>query len=85
MLRPMNKRLVAKLVEEAQEKTINGIILTAKEPKKDTYTVISVAENEQGIRVGDRILIEKYDALQKEFDGETVYIIQCERVLGVIE
>ena len=56
-----------------------------KEPKKDTFEVLAVAENEQGIKVGDKILIDKYDALEKEIDGEKLYIIQCERVLGVIE
>jgi len=83
MIRPVNKRIIAKLFEPVEEK--KTIILTVKEPKKDTFEVLAVAENEQGIKVGDKILIDKYDALEKEIDGEKLYIIQCERVLGVIE
>ena len=84
MIRPLNKRIIAKLAPT--EEVIKGtLILTPKEPRKDIYTVISVAENEQGIKVGDRILMDKYDALEKEIDGEAFYILQCDRVLGVIE
>ena len=85
MFRPLNKRLVGRLVLESEETKIGGLYVAKKEPKRDTYTVISVAENEQGIKPGDCILIEKYDALEKQIDGETLYIIQCDRVLGVLD
>jgi co-chaperonin GroES (HSP10) len=84
MLRPLNKRILAKLIQEEEQKK-GALILTAKEPKKDRYEVLAVAENEQGIKVGDKILIDKYDALEKEIDGQHYHIIQCDRVLGVIE
>lgn len=85
MLRPLNKRLTATLVEEKVETKVGGLYLAPKEPKRDTYLVTSIGENEQGIKVGDKVLIDKYDCLEKELDGQKVYIINCDRVLGVIE
>ena len=83
MFKPLNKRLVARLVEE--EETKKSLIITVKETPKDTFIVIAVGENEQGIKHGDKILIDKYDALEKEINGQKLYIIQCDRVLGVFE
>lgn len=85
MIRPLNKRLVATLVEETTENKVGGLYMAPKEPKRDTYIVISINENEQGIKVGDKVLIDKYDCLEKEMDGKKVYIINCDRVLGIIE
>lgn len=84
MIRPLNKRIIAKLTPQ-EERKVGTLILTPKEPRKDMYTVISVAENEQGIKPGDCIFMDKYDALEKEINGETLYILQCDRVLGVVE
>lgn len=81
-LRPTNKRLTATLYEEPHK---GALILTAKDTRKDTFVVVDVCENDQGIKAGDRILVDKFDALEKEVGGEKVYIIEVARVVGVIE
>jgi len=83
MIRPLNKRIIGKIVPE-EEKT-GALILTNKEPRKDIFTVISISDNHQGIKVGDKILVDRYASVEKEIQGDVVYIIECDKVLGIIE
>lgn len=79
MITPLYNNLVAKLVEKERK---GSLILTTQAEKKDTFEVIAVIENKHGLQPGDKILVEPYAAKEVEVDGEIVYIINCDRVLG---
>ena len=79
MITPLNNNLVAKLFEQPKK---GSLILTTQQEKKDTFEVVSIGENKHGLKAGDRILVEQYAAKEMETDGETVYFINCDRVIG---
>lgn len=81
-IRPTNKKLIGKLYELPKK---DELIITVTENPRDRYIVVAVVENDQGIKEGDLILCHKMDVLEKEIDGEKIYIIPVERVIGVIE
>jgi chaperonin GroES len=93
-IRPLQDRLVVSRIAE-QEKTKGGIIIpdTAKE-KPVEGKVLAVGNGkilEDGsvrkldIKVGDRVLFNKYGGSEVTIDGEQLLILREEDVLGVVE
>ena len=93
-IRPLQDRILVKQLEE-EEKTAGGIIIpdTAKE-KPQQGKVIAVGKGkilEDGsvrpldIKVGDRILFEKYAGTTVKIGGEEYMIMREDDVLAVIE
>ena len=92
--RPLHDRVLVRRVE-AEEKTAGGIIIpdTAKE-KPVEGKVLAVGNGrilEDGsvrkldIKVGDRILFNKYGGTEVKLDGEELLILREDDVLGVVE
>jgi chaperonin GroES len=93
-IRPLQDRLVVSRIAE-QEKTKGGIIIpdTAKE-KPVEGKVLAVGNGkilEDGsvrkldVKVGDRVLFNKYGGSEVTIDGEQLLILREEDVLGVVE
>jgi chaperonin GroES len=93
-IRPLQDRLVVSRIAE-EEKTKGGIIIpdTAKE-KPVEGKVLAVGNGrvlEDGsvrkldIKVGDRVLFNKYGGTEVKIDGEELLILREDDVLGVIE
>ena len=93
-VRPLRDRILAKRVED-QEQRIGGIIIpdTAKE-KPQTAQVVAVGSgriNENGevfpldVKADDYILIGKYAGTEIKLDGEEYVILREDEVLGVAE
>ena len=93
-IRPLQDRILVKQLEE-EEKTAGGIIIpdTAKE-KPHQGKVIAVGKGkvlEDGsvrpleVKVGDRILFEKYAGTTVKIGGEEYMIMREDDVLAVIE
>lgn len=82
MLKAINNRLICKYVEPEKK---SGLILSLNEEKKDTFTVVDASENEQGIREGDKIFVDPYNAQAKEVEGELFYFVNADNVLGVFD
>lgn len=93
-IRPLQDRIIVKQLEE-EEKTAGGIIIpdTAKE-KPAQGKVIAVGKGkilEDGsvrpmdIKVGDRILFEKFAGTTVKISGEEYMIMREDEVLAVIE
>lgn len=93
-LRPIYDKIVVKRVEE-QEKTAGGIILpdTAKE-KPQVGEVVAVGEGRLGktdqliplkVKVGDKVLFNKYAGTEVELDGEKYLVMSEDEVLAIIE
>lgn len=93
-LRPLGNRVLAKRLEK-EEVLKGGIILPDSAKKKqETATVIAVgpgAENKEGkilpmpVKVGDKILMDKYSAQEVTLNDEEYLIIRCEDIIAVIE
>jgi chaperonin GroES len=93
-VRPLRDRILAKRVEE-QEQRIGGIIIpdTAKE-KPQTAQVVAVGNgrvNDKGevfpldVKTDDYILIGTYAGTEIKLDGEEYVILREDEVLGVAE
>jgi chaperonin GroES len=93
-IRPLQDRLVVSRIAE-EEKTKGGIIIpdSAKE-KPVEGKVLSVGNGrilEDGsvrkldIKVGDRVLFNKYGGTEVKIDGEELLILREDDVLGVVE
>ncbi len=93
-IRPLQDRILVKQLEE-EEKTAGGIIIpdTAKE-KPQQGKVVAVGKGkilEDGsvrpldIKVGDRIIFEKYAGTTVKIGGEEYMIMREDDVLAVIE
>jgi chaperonin GroES len=93
-IRPLQDRIVVSRIAEL-EKTKGGIIIpdTAKE-KPVEGKVLAVGNGkilEDGgvrkldVKVGDRVLFNKYGGSEVTIDGEQLLILREEDILGVVE
>ncbi|MBN1830385.1 MAG: co-chaperone GroES [Deltaproteobacteria bacterium] len=93
-IRPLYDRILVKRLEE-EEKTKGGIIIpdTAKE-KPMQGEIIAAGKGRRGddgkilpldVKVGDRILFNKYAGSDIKIDDESYMIMREDDVLGIIE
>jgi len=93
-VRPLHDRILVKQLEE-EEKTSGGIIIpdTAKE-KPHQGKVVAVGKGKiledgtvrpMAIKVGDKVLFEKYGGTTVKIGGEEYMIMREEEVLAIIE
>ncbi len=87
-IKPLGKRVVIKKLK-AEEKTVSGIVLPSQAQEKPQMAeVISLGteiKDEDGIKVGDRVIFKKFSGTDVKFEGEEVTIIEIANLLGIIE
>ncbi|WP_029551683.1 co-chaperone GroES [Thermocrinis jamiesonii] len=94
-LRPLYDKIVVKRQEEQEQRTASGIIIpdTAKE-KPQIGEVVAVGEGKllnngqivsPKVKVGDKIIFNKYAGTEVELDGEKYLIMSEDEVLAIIE
>jgi chaperonin GroES len=88
-IRPLGDRVVIKK-SEAEEKTKSGIVIPGQAQEKPQMAeVVEVPENQEDIKipvkVGDKIIFEKYAGTEIKVDGEELTIIKVEKILAIIE
>ena len=92
-INPLLDRVVLK-VEEAEEKTKSGIILsTAAQEKPQFATVVAVGpggivdgnEVKMYVRVGDKVIASKYAGTDVKLDGEEFTIVRQSDILATVE
>ena len=93
MLRPLQDRIVIKMIE-GEETTKSGIILasTAKE-KPQIAEVIEVGPGlkEDGkvvpmeVKKGDKVVVSKYSGTEIKYEGEDLIIVRESDVLAIVE
>jgi chaperonin GroES len=92
-VRPLGDRILVKLLE-AQDVVKGGIIIpdSAKEKRQDGI-VVAVGDGRKTsagktipfeVKVGDRVMIEKYTGSEITFDNDEYTIIKEEGVLAII-
>lgn len=93
-IRPLHDRVIVKRLEE-ERKTASGIVIPdAAAEKPDQGQILAVGpgkRDENGkhvaldVKVGDRILFDKYAGQTVKVDGEEVLVMREEDIMGVVE
>ena len=87
LVRPLSKEEVTKagivLPEAAQQKPQEGTVLAVGTGKMIDGKLVTVEE--LGIKVGDVVMYTKYGPTEIKVDGEDLYILDSNDVLGIVE
>jgi len=94
-LKPLYDKIVVKRQEEQEQRTASGIIIpdTAKE-KPQIGEVVAVGEGKRlnngeiaslRVKVGDKVVFNKYAGTEVELDGEKYLIMSEDEVLAILE
>ena len=90
-IKPLLDRVVLK-VEEAEEKTKSGIILSSAAQEKPQFAsavgpggVVDGKEVKMYVNVGDKVIASKYAGTQVKIDGEEYTIVNQSDILATLE
>lgn len=92
-IKPLADKVVVK-VEEAEQTTASGIVLSASAQEKPSFaTVIAVGPGglvdgvnvEMTVNVGDKVVTSKYSGTQVKLDNEEYTIVSQSDILAVVE
>lgn len=86
-VRPLGDRILVKM-EEVKAKTAGGLFIPqSAQEKTQIASVIAVGDDKEAItvKVGDKILHDKYAGTQVKVDAEELLIINMADVLAVVE
>ncbi|HIU50720.1 MAG TPA: co-chaperone GroES [Candidatus Limousia pullorum] len=92
-IKPLLDRVVLK-VEEAEQTTKSGIILSSAAQEKPQFaTIVAVGpgglvdgkEVKMYVNVGDKVISSKYAGTEVKLDGEEYTIVRQSDILAVVE
>lgn len=92
MIRPLSDKVLIKM-QEKEETTKSGIILTATKEKPQIAEVIEVGpgriidgeREEMNVQKGDKVILNKYAGTEVKYDGVDYIIVSQADILAVIE
>ena len=93
MLKPLNDRVVLKMVE-AQETTASGIILAgAAKEKPQVAEVVAVGPGgvvdgnkvEMTVKAGDKVIMSKYAGTEVKYQGQEFVIVRMGDILAIVD
>lgn len=92
MIRPLSDKVLIKM-QEKEETTKSGIILTATKEKPQIAEVIEVGpgrivdgeREEMNVKKGDRVILNKYAGTEVKYDGVDYIIVSQADILAVVE
>lgn len=91
---PLFDRVVVKEIEHKETETAGGILLpTSAQERPCIAQVIAVGEGgivdgneiKMILKVGDKVLYNKFTASEFKLDGETVFILKQDDILAKVE
>ncbi|WP_369715146.1 co-chaperone GroES [Leptotrichia alba] len=86
IIKPIGKRILIKQTQQ-EEVTKSGIVLpgTASKEKPIIGEVLAVGRKIEEVKVGDKVIFEKYSGTEVK-DGEKTYLIlEKDNVLAIVE
>lgn len=92
-IKPLADRVVIKMTE-AEDTTKSGIILAANAKEKPQIAevvavgpggVVDGKEIKMEVKVGDKVLINKYAGTEVKVDGEESIIVRQNDILAIVE
>ena len=93
MLKPLSDRVIVKM-EEAEETTKSGIILSSgSKEKPQIAVVVEVGPGEMidgklskmEVKKGDKVVVSKYAGTEIKYEGEDLVIVSQSDILAIIE
>ncbi len=93
MIRPLQDRVVIKMIE-AEETTKSGIILSSSSKEKPQIAeVLEVGpggnvdgkEIEMFIKKGDKVITNKYAGTEIKYEGQDLIIVKQSDILAIVE
>ena len=93
MIKPLQDRVLIKMVEN-EEITKSGIILSSgSQEKPQIAEVVAVGpgkkekdeEVEMYVRIGDRVIVNKYSGTEVKYEGEDLIIVRQDDILAIVE
>lgn len=83
-VKPLGERVLVK-TDKAEEKTASGLFIPQTSQEKTQFaSVISVGNDVKSVKVGDKILHDKYAGTALKLDNEDYLILKEEDILAVI-
>ena len=93
MLKPLSDRVIVKM-QEAEETTKSGIILSSgSQEKPQIAVVVEVGPGEMidgkltkmYVKKGDKVVLNKYSGTEVKYEGEDYLIVKQEDILAIAE
>ena len=89
MIKPLLDRVLIKMVE-SEETTKSGIILSSGSKEKPQIAeVVAVGPGTEdvkmNVKVGDKVIINKYSGTEVKFEGTEYTIVKQEDVLAIVD
>ncbi len=86
IIKPLGKRVLIKQVEQ-EEVTKSGIVLpgTASKEKPITGEVLAVGKEVEDVKVGDKVIFEKYSGTEVKDGDDSFLILDIDNVLAITE
>ena len=89
MIKPLADRVLIKMVE-SEETTKSGIILSSGSKEKPQIAeVVAVGPGTEEvkieIKVGDKVIINKYSGTEVKYEGTEYTIVKQEDVLAIVD
>lgn len=93
MLKPLSDRVIVKM-EEAEETTKSGIILSSgSKEKPQIAVVVEVGPGEMidgklskmYVKKGDKVVLNKYSGTEVKYEGEDYLIVKQDDILAIAE
>ncbi len=83
---PLGERVLLK-AEKSEEKTAGGIFIPqAAQEKTQIATVVAIGDSEEiKVKVGDKVLHDKYAGTEIKDSGEDYLIVNAQDILAVIK
>ena len=86
IIKPLGKRILIKQTQQ-EEVTKSGIVLpgTASKEKPIIGEVLAVGRKIEEVKVGDKVIFEKYSGTEVKEGEETYLILEKDNVLAIVE
>ena len=95
MIKPLNDKVVVKVIKEQEKTTASGFILSAlNDEKPNEAIVIAIGPGlelgdgtiiKPDLNVGDKVAFAKYQGTEVQLDGEDYLILAYRDIVAVIE
>lgn len=86
MVKPLHDRVLVRRIEE-NKTTASGIIIpdNSKEKPSEGEVIAIGTDKELQVKVGDKILFEKWGGTEVKVNGEDFLMMKEEKILGILQ
>lgn len=83
-IKPLGERILVK-IEKAEEKTAGGLFIPQTSQEKTQFATVQAVGDVKQVKVGDRILHDKYVGTAIKLDDEDYLILEIKDVLAIVD